>query len=75
MLLDELKKGQIAQIISIDAEKTLRDRFNSFGIIKEELVTLKEHSLAKKSLEIEVSHTLVILRDDEAKKIKVEIIK
>lgn len=73
MLLSELKKGQRAQIISIDAPKALRDRFNSFGIIKEEMVTLKEQSLAKKSIEIEVSQTLIILRDEEAAKIEVAV--
>lgn len=68
MLLSELKKGQRAQIISINAEKVL-----SFGIIKEEMVTLKEQSLAKKSIEIEVSQTLIILRDEEAEKIEVAV--
>jgi ferrous iron transport protein A len=74
MKLDELQKGQKAKIISIDASKTLIDRFHSFGILPQEIVECKAHSLAKQTIEIEVEHTLVALRNEEAHKIEVELI-
>ncbi len=72
MLLNQLKKEQEAMIIDIDSDKPLRDRLNSFGIVKGETVTLKRVSLAKQTIEIEVNSTLVVLRADEAEKIRVQ---
>ncbi|SFV61145.1 Ferrous iron transport protein A, putative [hydrothermal vent metagenome] len=72
MLLSQLKKDMEAKIIKIDADKPLRDRFNSFGIIVGETIVLKRYSLAKQTLEIEVDGTLIVLRADEADKIEVE---
>jgi ferrous iron transport protein A len=74
MRLDELQEGQKAKIISIDATKTLKDRFYSFGVLPQEIVECKAHSLAKQTIEIEVEHTLVALRNDEAHKIEIELI-
>ncbi len=71
MILSELDKGAYAKIVKIDAEKALRERFNSFGIIVGEDITLKRYSLGRQTLEIEVGGTLVILRYDEAEKIEV----
>ncbi len=73
MQLSQLKKGEKATIVSIDAPKVLRDRFNSLGIVVGEELLLKEYSLTKKSIEIEVSQTLIILRDEEAEKIEVVV--
>ena len=73
MKLNELKKGQKGEIIQIDADKVLRDRLSSFGIVRGELVTVKEHSLAKQTIEIEIGTTLVVLRSNEAEKISIDI--
>lgn len=74
MKLTQLKKNQTARIVSIDAPKALRDRLLSFGIYPEEEIVLKEHSLAKKTFEIQAGDTLVALRFEEALLIEIEII-
>ncbi len=72
MTLDKLKKGQIATIEKIDANSALKDRLLSFGIMQDETIELKAYSLAKNTFEVQVGNTLVALREDEAKKIKVK---
>ena len=72
MNLTELTKGCKAQIIKIHADKALKDRLNSFGVMRGEEVLVKGCSLAKQTMEIEVGATLIALRRDEAQKIEVE---
>ena len=71
MKLNELKKGEQGEIIRINADKTLRDRLSSFGIVRGELVTVVEHSLAKQTIEIKIGTSLVVLRANEAEKIDI----
>ena len=72
MILTELKKGQSATIVKIDASQALKDRLKSMGVSKGEMLTVRGCSLAKQTMEIEIEGTLVALRADEAKKIEVE---
>lgn len=72
MVLSELHKGEKAQIVKLNADKALRDRFASFGVMPGEEVLVKECSLAKQTIEIEVGATTVALRKEEADKIEVE---
>jgi len=72
MLLNELHKGDRAVIVKINADKTLRDRFASFGMMRGEEITVKACSLARQTIEIEVGATAIALRADEAKHIEVE---
>jgi len=72
MKLSELTKGDKAQIIKINADKALRDRFSSFGVMRGEELLVKGCSLAKQTMEIEVGSTLIAVRADEADKIEVE---
>lgn len=72
MNLTELKKGQSATIVQIDAEQSLKDRLKSMGVCKGELLTVRGCSLAKQTMEIEIEGTLIALRAVEAKKIEVE---
>lgn len=72
MNLIELTKGERAEIIKINADKALKDRFNSFGVMRGEELLVKGCSLAKQTMEIEVGSTLIALRADEAEKIEVE---
>ncbi len=72
MQLNSLKKGEQGKIIRIDADKALRDRLNSFGIVQGERITVVEHSLAKQTIEVEIGMTLVVLRANEAAKIDIE---
>jgi ferrous iron transport protein A len=72
MRLHELYKGDKAEIIRIHADKALKDRLNSFGVMRGEELTVKGCSLAKQTMEIEVGSTLIALRAEEAEKIEVE---
>ena len=72
MKLSKLTKGEKAEIIKINADKALRDRLTSFGVMRGEELTVKGCSIAKQTMEIEVGSTLIAVRSDEADKIEVE---
>jgi ferrous iron transport protein A len=72
MRLHELHKGDKALIVKIHADKALKDRLHSFGVMRGEELTVKGCSLAKQTMEIEVGSTLIALRAEEAEKIEVE---
>jgi len=72
MILSELTKGDRAEIVKINADKPLQDRFSSFGVMRGEELLVKGCSLGKQTMEIEVGSTLIALRADEAEKIEVE---
>lgn len=72
MLLNDLKKGSRAEIVKINADKVLRNRLTSFGVMRGEILTVKGCSIAKQTMEIEIGGTLLALRADEAKKIEVK---
>jgi len=71
MILRDLHKGNKAEIINIHADKVLRDRLTSFGVMPGEILNVKGCSLGKQTMEIEVGSTLIALRADEADKIEV----
>jgi len=71
MHLTDLKKGDIATVLKVEADKALKDRLNSFGVMRGEELTVKGCSLAKQTMEIEVGSTLIAVRADEAKIIEV----
>ncbi len=72
MVLSELHKGDKAEIIKVHADKALKERLNSFGVMRGETLFVKGCSLARQTMEIEVGSTLIALRADEAGKIEVE---
>lgn len=72
MTLSELVKGNRAEIVKINANKALKDRLTSFGVMKGEELTVKCCSIAKQTMEIEVGSTLIAVRSDEADKIEVK---
>jgi len=72
MNLTELTKGNKAEILKITADKALRDRLTSFGVMRGEEIIVKGCSLAKQTMEIEVGSTLIALRRDEAEKIDIK---
>ena len=47
MRLIELTKGNSAEIVKIHADKILRDRLSSFGVMRGETLTVRGCSLAK----------------------------
>ena len=72
MKLTELTKGDRAEIVKIHADKVLKDRLHSFGVMRGEELTVKGCSIGKQTMEIEVGSTLIAVRADEAEKIEVE---
>ncbi|MEA1879718.1 MAG: FeoA family protein [Campylobacterota bacterium] len=72
MLLSDLNKGEGATIININASDGLKERFYSFGIMKGEEVLMKECSLGKQTIEIQIGSTFIALRIDEADKIEID---
>jgi ferrous iron transport protein A len=71
MVLSDLRKGMEAEIVKIHADKALKDRLTSFGVMRGETLLVKGCSLAKQTMEIEVGSTLIAVRADEADKIEV----
>ena len=71
MYLIDLKKGDKAVIVKVHANKALKDRLSSFGVIRGEELIIKGCSFRKKTIEIEVGSTHIALRADEAAKIEV----
>jgi len=71
MVLTDIRKGDKAEIVKIHADKALKDRLSSFGVMRGEVLHVKGCSLAKKTMEIEVGSTLIALRADEADKIEI----
>jgi len=74
MVLSDIRKGDKAEIVKIHADKALKDRLSSFGVMRGEVLHVKGCSLAKKTMEIEVGSTLIALRADEADKIEIILI-
>jgi ferrous iron transport protein A len=72
MVLSQLQKGDRAEIVALKADKALRDRLASFGIMPGETVTVEACSLAKQTIEISVGSTAIALRKEEADTIVVE---
>jgi ferrous iron transport protein A len=72
MTLDKLSKGDMAIIKDINCDEELKHRLYSFGVIRGVSIKVKEFSIKKKTIEIEVGRSHIALRLDEAKKIEVE---
>lgn len=72
MVLSDLHKGDKAEIINVHADKALKDRLTSFGVMRGETLFIKGCSLARQTMEIEVGSTLIAVRADEAGKIEVK---
>lgn len=58
-------------MIAVLAGRELKNRFNSFGLVKGAKVYIEGHSLAKKTMEIRINKTHIALRSSEAEKIEV----
>ena len=71
MKLNNLKKGQSATVTEIHANKELKNRLNSFGLIKGATIHTEKYSLAKKTMEVRVNKTCIALRASEAETIEV----
>ena len=70
--LADLKAGESVKIINVKADKDLKQRLGSFGVRKNSIVKVVNHSIAKSTIEIEGATTKIALRAQEAKEIEVE---
>jgi ferrous iron transport protein B len=73
MNLGDLKKGETAKVIAIDSNKELKNRLGSLGLSKGVAVTVKEYSLARKTMDVRINRTQIAIRISEARKIQVEV--
>ncbi|MGM0518886.1 MAG: FeoA family protein [Campylobacterota bacterium] len=72
MTLDKLEKNDCAIIKKIDCDEILKNRFYSFGIVKNSKVKVEELTLRRSTIEIKIDSTKVALRLNEASAIEVE---
>jgi ferrous iron transport protein A len=74
MKLSELKKGVEARVANIFSNGELKQRFNSFGLIKGANIIVDEISLTHNTIAVIVDSTSVALRLKEAESIEVEVL-
>ncbi|ECL3355763.1 ferrous iron transport protein A [Campylobacter coli] len=72
MTLNELKDGQKAIIVNLNARKELKNRLLSFGFIKNKNLKKIHSSLKNATIMVEFESTCMILRSNEAETIQVE---
>lgn len=70
--LYDCKKDDKVKVVKLYADTELRQRLISFGIMKEAVVDVLEHTTTKSNIEVKVGKTRLALRSAEAKKIEVE---
>ena len=72
--LSTCQRGEKVKVVKLNADSELKQRFISFGIMKEAIVEVLEHAPAKSTIEIKVGKTRIALRAKEADMIEVEIL-
>ncbi|WP_297442376.1 FeoA family protein [Sulfurimonas sp.] len=70
-LLD-CNKGEEVKVVKLNAEYDLKQRFISFGIMKNAKIKVLEQAPRKKTIEIKVGKMRIALRAEEAQMIEVE---
>jgi ferrous iron transport protein A len=72
MKLSEAKIGENFKVKRLNADSELKQRLISFGIMKEAIVEILEHSAGKSTIEVRVGKMTIALRAKEAEMIEVE---
>lgn len=70
--LRDCKKACKVKVIKLNADPELKQRFISFGIMKEAEIEVLEYAPAKSTIEIKIGKTRIALRAQEAGLIEVE---
>lgn len=70
--LNDCKKACVVKVVRLNADSELKQRFISFGIMKEAIIEVLEHAPAKSTIEVKVGKMRVALRAQEAGLIEVE---
>jgi Fe2+ transport system protein FeoA len=68
----DLQRGDRAKIKEIHAGKELKHRMKSFGLYNGVEFEVKNFSIGKKNVELQVGNSLVALRRGEMEKIEIE---
>jgi ferrous iron transport protein A len=71
MTLEKLARGHSATILSINADKELKNRFNSFGLVRGATIFCEASTLANSTIEVRINKTKIALRASEAEKIEI----
>jgi ferrous iron transport protein A len=71
MTLNQLARGKSATILFVNADKELKNRFNSFGLVKGATIFSEASTLANKTIEVRLNKTKIALRSSEAEKIEI----
>lgn len=70
--LSDCKKACKVRVIKLNTDSELKQRFISFGIMKEAIIEVLEQTPSKSTIEIKVGKMRVALRSKEAELIEVE---
>ena len=70
--LSTATRGEKLKVIKLNADRELKQRLISFGIMKESVIEVLEHALGKSTIEIKVGKMRIALRAKEAEMIEVE---
>ena len=70
--LKDCNKACKVRVIKLHASTDLKQRLISFGIMKESIIEVLEHSPAKSTIEVKVGKMRVALRAQEAELIEIE---
>lgn len=73
MKLSELSKGQQAIITKVLAQEPVKSRLFSFGLVKGAVITVKDYTLTKETIDCLVGDTDVALRTEEAQTVEVSL--
>lgn len=71
MNLSEALIGTSYKVKSVNANSQLKNRFYSFGVIKDAIVKIEAVTLTKKTIEIKINKSKIALRFSEAKSIEI----
>jgi ferrous iron transport protein A len=70
--LSDCKKACKVRVIKLNADSDLKQRFISFGIMKEAIIEVLEQTPSKSTIEVKVGKMRIALRSKEAEYIEVE---
>jgi ferrous iron transport protein A len=71
MNLSEALIGTSYTVKSVNANSQLKNRFHSFGIVKDAIIKIEAVTLAKETIEIKINKSKIALRFSEAKNIEI----
>ncbi len=70
--LKDCRKACKVKVVKLNADTDLKQRLISFGIMKESIIEVLEHTPAKSTIEVKVGKMRIALRAQEAGLIEVE---